>query len=488
MEHFYGYIDKMQSLYSSSWKLTSLAYRLLISKCNAFFTSILYFLSISSLGFVMLKSCNPRTTSYAPSNIDLLFTSVSAATASSMMTVEMEVFSQQQLIVMTALMLLGGEIFTSICFTAKPSSDHQIHDLSRSLTLRNDSIKYLGILVLGYVAVIQILGVASLLTYLSLVSSAGSVLRRKGIKPSIFAVFTIVSTFANCGFIPTNENLIVFSGNTGLLLILIPQILLGNTLFPLALRGVIWGLGKRFKRNEAEYLLRNSREVGFPHLLPRRESLLLAATAVGFVFAASVLFSAMEWYAVGLDGLNSYRKVVGVVFQCANARHAGENIVDLSTIAPAVLLFFILMMYLPPYTSFVPIKRGDQVEDPSNSQEKEKRKRHILVDNFAFSQLSYVAIFIILICVTERKSLKEDPINFSVLNIAFEVISAYGNVGLTTGYSCDRQLRADPKCVSKWYGLAGKWSDEAKLILIVVMFYGRLKKFNIKGGRAWKLL
>ncbi|KAL1539184.1 putative cation transporter HKT6 [Salvia divinorum] len=504
MDHFSYYTKKIQNLCTNSWKLTKLllfrTYHIIVMKSNPFFMSIFYLLFISIIGFVMLKAWKPRAPSPMPRNIDLLFTSVSAATVSSMATVEMEVFSAQHLIVMTVLMFLGGEIFTSLLrlhFTAKPYIEGRVEHVESlpfsqhmsqtedSFLKLDDAIKFLAVLVLGYVAVVQTIGVASVLMYLSLVSGAEGVLKNKGIKTSIFSVFTVVSTFANCGFIPMNENLILFSKNTGLLLILLPQILLGNTLFPSALRVIICVLGKKFKRTEAEYLLKNTKEVGFPHLLPRLESTLLATTVMGFLLIASVLFSSMEWHNAGLDGMNSYRRVVGIFFQCANARHSGENIVDLSTIAPAILVFFMLMMYLPPYTSFVPTKSEEQGQP---KLEGKKKRKYTIAKNFTFSQISYLAIFIVLICITERKSLKDDPINFSVLNIAFEVISAYGNVGLTTGYSCNRQVRRDPKCVDKWYGLAGKWSDEGKLILIVVMLFGRLKKFNVKGGRAWKLL
>ncbi|KAK2398138.1 sodium transporter HKT1 [Trifolium repens] len=134
--------------------------------------------------------------------------------------------------------------------------------------------------------------------------------------------------------------------------------------------------------------------------------------------------------------------------------------------------------YLPPYTTFLPVR------DHENDVKRDKKS---LVECLVFSQLSYLVIFIILICITERQSLKDDPLNFNVLNITLEVISAYGNVGLSTGYSCSRQLKSDLMCKDSWIGFSGRWSTEGKLIIIFVMFFGRLKKYNMNGGKAWHL-
>lgn len=44
------------------------------------------------------------------------------------------------------------------------------------------------------------------------------------------------------------------------------------------------------------------------------------------------------------------------------------------------------------------------------------------MENLVFSQLSYLAIFVSMICITEREKMKEDPLNFNVLNIVVEVV------------------------------------------------------------------
>lgn len=353
--------------------------RTLFYLVNPFWIHLCYFITFSILGYVALKFTNPRDHQYSskPSDLDVFFTSVSATTVSSMGTVEMEVFSNSQLVIMTILMLFGGEVFTSflglqftkIKFPKPQSTDHHQNNVvisslnhpendekpdpetgikssssGNEYYLKYKSLKCLGYVVLGYLLVFHVLGSTLVSMYLSLVPSAREVLKSKDLKIQTFSIFTIVSTFANCGFVPTNENMMVFSKNSGLLLLLIPQVLFGNTLYPAGLRLVIWALEKFTKRKEFQYILENHGELGYSHLLSGYHSLWLAVTVLGFILVQFLVFCSLEWNSEALNGLSVYEKVVGSFFQVVNTRHTGESIVDLSAISPAILVIFVVMM------------------------------------------------------------------------------------------------------------------------------------------------
>ncbi|KAF2320721.1 hypothetical protein GH714_030333 [Hevea brasiliensis] len=61
--------------------------------------------------------------------------------------------------------------------------------------------------------------------------------------------------------------------------------------------------------------------------------------------------------------------------------------------------------------------------------------------------------------LVERENMKIDSLIFNVLNITMEVISAYGNVGLSTGYSCEKRLKKEDWCKDEWYGFVGRWTN-----------------------------
>ncbi|CAM0946560.1 unnamed protein product [Alopecurus aequalis] len=491
-----------------------------ICQTNPLFIQVTYFTLVSFAGYEALKVLKSQDKSNTPQDLDVLFTAVSAATVSSMTTVEMEDFSSTQLWILAILMLIGSEVFTSILglhlmkakFNTEKSLNRRDHSTQldiESINIANfgpntshgtkdtvsfselwlankehidpKTIELLGTAVTVYLLLANLGSSLLIYLYLKLVPDAQEVLKGKGIGLFLFSVFTAISSVANCGFTPVNENMIIFQKNSVLLLLIIPQILVGNTLFAPCFRFMVWSLQKITGKEEWHFILQHPKAIGYKHLISTRKCVYLILTVASFIILQTILFCSLEWTSEALQEMSSYQKIVGALFQSANARHAGESIVDLSSVSSAIMVLYTVMMYLPGYTSFLP-----NYDDRYSKAEKRYNRKRIFED-WILSQLSYLAIFVMLICITEREALTTDPLNFNVFSILFEVVSAYGNVGFSVGYSCKRLLKQDVYCKDASYGFVGKWSNEGKLILIVVMVFGRLKAYNLKGGRAWKL-
>ncbi|XP_051219052.1 probable cation transporter HKT1;4 [Lolium perenne] len=480
---------------------------------------VAYFLAISWCGYILLgdlKFRAPGGDGSRPSGIDLFFTSVSAATVSSMAVVEMEVFTNGQLLVLTLLMFVGGEVFVSLMGLAskwstlrKQATENsgrvESHDelemrpvadavdIDKTSTssvspvdakrLRLNAVRSLFFIVLAIFLTVHGLGTAAIAAYVYSSPGPRRTLQGKALNVWTFALFTTVSTFSNCGFMPNNENMISFPRDTGLQLLLVPLVLVGNTLFAPLLAACVHAAAAATRRPELVVTAsENGAELtGYDHLLPVRRCVMLVATVAGLIAVQMAMMCGMEWGGA-LPGMSPWEKLSNALFLAVNARHTGESTVDLSTLAPAILVLFVLMMYLPPYTTWFPFKESSSIKDhPAESQ------GIGLLEGTVLSQLSYLTIFVIAICITERTKLKEDPLNFNLLSIVVEVVSAYGNVGFSIGYSCSRKINPDKLCTDRWTGLVGRWSDSGKFILILVMLFGRLKKFSMKGGKAWKL-
>jgi Trk-type K+ transport system membrane component len=353
-----------------------------ICQSNPLFVQIIYFTLISFGGYAALKILMPQENPHALTNLDILFTSVSASTVSSMATIEIEDFSNSQLWMLTILMLIGGEVFTSMLsvyfmktkcdatgsinkkdysfyvdvesvYSENPSpnntqenkmvpiSEHQLEDKDH---VEPETMKSLGYALMIYLLVTNLGGSLAIYLYLRLVPDAQEILKRKNIGYVLFSVFTTISSIGNCGFTPTNENMVIFQKNTILLLLIIPQIVSGNTLFAPFLRFMIWTLKKITRKKEYHFILQHPEAVGYKHLMNGRECVYLMVTVIMFIITQTILFCSLEWNSEALQEMNTYQKIVGALFQSVNARHAGESIVDLSSISSSILVLYTIMM------------------------------------------------------------------------------------------------------------------------------------------------
>jgi Trk-type K+ transport system membrane component len=359
--------------------------RAVAARLSSLLVHVVYFTAISCVGWGLLSALKVRAPHRRPRGIDMFFTAVSAATVSSMSAVEMEVFSNGQLLVLTALMLIGGEVFVSLVglaskwFKLRKQSRNRARvdshddveletptaatyaDDARSIattvteaeystpvvdakTLRRNAVRSLFYVVLTILLVVHVVGVVAVAAYMHAAPGARRTLRRKALDVWTFAVFTTVSTFSSCGYMPTNENMIVFKRDVPLQLLLAPQALVGNTLFPPLLAACVWAAAAATGREDLAEVARKGREAtGYYHLLPARRCWMLAGTVAGFIAVQAALVCAMEWGGA-LQGLSAGEKVANALFLAVNSRHTGEATLDLSTLAPAVLVLFVLMM------------------------------------------------------------------------------------------------------------------------------------------------
>lgn len=92
------------------------------------------------------------------------------------------------------------------------------------------------------------------------------------------------------------------------------------------------------------------------------------------------------------------------------------------------------------------------------------------------SQLSHdiwlVAVAVLFISIAESPNYNHDPVAFSTFNIIFEVVSAYGCVGISVGFP------------GKNYSFCGAWHTISKLILAAVTLRGRHRGLPVAVDRA----
>jgi Trk-type K+ transport system membrane component len=89
--------------------------------------------------------------------------------------------------------------------------------------------------------------------------------------------------------------------------------------------------------------------------------------------------------------------------------------------------------------------------------------------------LWWLVLAILFISCIEVSNFDRDPVTYSVFNIAFEVVSGYGCVGISTGLP------------SQAYSFCGGWHKASKVILCAVMLRGRHRGLPVALDRAVRL-
>ncbi|WP_462269630.1 TrkH family potassium uptake protein [Desulfobacter sp.] len=201
--------------------------------------------------------------------------------------------------------------------------------------------------------------------------------------------------------------------------------------------------------------------------------LTLTATLI-LLTGSTLLFFVLEWSNT-LKDLPLHTKFLASFFQAVNTRTAGFNTLDISSLANETLFISILLMFVGTAPGScgggVKVTTISSIAILGYSRFRGHEYPHIFYRRISDAGISkavslilismlVIVISVVLIQQTEIGGVSHHLTRGSFLEILYEVVSAFGTVGLSTG-------------------ITSGFSGLGKLIIICIMFIGRLGPMGV---------
>ncbi len=266
-----------------------------------------------------------------------------------------------------------------------------------------------------------------------------------------FSIFHAISAFCNAGFSLFSDSLVGFQGNIPLNLSITSLIILGGIGF---------------------IVLKETFDMGFENRLTHKISLhskvVLMVTAILIVLGTLFIFfierdNSLSGFSIGKQLLVSY-------FQSVTSRTAGFNTIPMIGLSNATCFILIILMFIGASPgscgggikttnlatlvslAFSRYKGSDQANLFKRTIPRETVSRSISI---ILASIVAVVIITIFLLITQLGDLSHPESRGLFLEYLFETVSAFGTVGLSMGATA-------------------KLDSAGKLIIIVMMFLGRL--------------
>ncbi len=411
---------------------------------------VLSFISLITFGTLLLL-LPASTVKGSISLIDALFTSTSAVCVTGLITVDTATsFTKFGQIVIMFLFQVGGlglmtfTTFFAIFLAGGMGIKERIllHDL-----LDEDNVGAIT-KVLAYLTLITFIieGIGAVILFQSIAPSA------KNIGEAIFnSIFHSISAFCNAGFSlftlnlndPLVRNNFVYTTTISLLIIL------GGIGFPTIMS--LLSL-KSFRTTFG----------GFKFKLSLQVKLILYTTVI--LIVVGTVFTFLLEYNTSLSHLSLWQKIDASYFQSVTARTAGFNTIDISKFSVATTILYLFLMFVGASpggtgggikTTTFSILIFSTLSFLRNEKNVTIGNRTIPHENIlrallkTLASIALITLGIFLLTLSEKKNL---------IDIAFEAFSAFGTVGLSRG-------------------ITSSLTDIGKVIIILLMFIGRVGPF-----------
>src|SRR3712207_5878751 len=407
---------------------------------------ILGFLSVIAVGVFLLMLPFSLKEGKSLNFLEALFTVVSAVCVTGLSVVDVsEVFSPLGDAILIALIQIGGlgvMTFSSIVFLL---AGQKMTLYTRILLKEERNVNSVGE-ILNFVRL--------LLLTVFIIESIGAVILTHEFRKIMpyeqaiyYGIFHSISAFCNAGFSLFSNSLENFRGNSVISLTISYLIILGGMGF-----AIINSFIMMIRKGVSRFTLTSKLAIHISMIL---------------TFGGAFLFFLLEFSnSATLSSLPWSEKIIASVFQSVTLRTAGFNTIPLGNLRNATVFMACIWMLIgasPGSTGggiktttlgvilfyVIGIIQGKEHVEIFN------RRLDWYVMNKALAllvvSLSYIALVILILLVLEP---------FSMEKIVFEVVSAFGTVGLTMG-------------------ITPYLSVTSKLIIIITMFVGRLGPMTI---------
>lgn len=433
--------------------------RTVINPAQLFIVSFMVIILIGSL-LLML----PNATHGGISFLDAFFTSTSAVCVTGLAVVDTGTYFTQfgQVIILVLIQVGGLGILTFASYFSyffKGGSTYENQLSVGEMTNSNKIGEVFSTLKRILIITFLIEFVGGLLIY----SSLDAALFETFMDRVFFSLFHSVSSFCNAGF-STLSNGIYDQGfrfNYGFQLTLIALFVLGGLGFP-----IVVNLLKYFKYFIKTHIIHfNRRYKHKPWVLNLNSRITLITTIALTVIGTIIIF--FTEYHNSLAEHGPFGKFVTALFTATTPRTAGFNTVDMGGLNFSTIMLLFLLMWIgaSPASTGGGIKTSTFAIATMNFISLARGKTRIEVYRreiadisvrraFAVISLSLVVIGTGIILLSYFDGEK------SLISIAFECFSAYSTVGLSVG-------------------ITGALSATGKLVIIVIMFIGRVSMLSI---------
>ncbi|KAL2368673.1 potassium ion transporter, variant [Blastomyces gilchristii SLH14081] len=352
------------------------------------------------------------------------------------------------------------------------------------------ALKALAVVLICYFFLFHLLGIICLVPWILKTERFGNVVRAAGVGRPWWAIFTSGSSFNDQGFALTPNSMIPFYDAVFPLLLLTFLIIIGNTGFPCMLRFIIWVLSLLVPTGspaweELRFLLDHPRRC-FTLLFPRAATWWLFGVLVILNGVDVIFFIILDLSDPDITRIPGGIRFVDGLFQAAATRTAGLAVVNLSEIHPAVQVSYMIMMYISVFPIAISVRRTNVYEEGSlgiysypdeDEDETLGSKKINYVGAHLRRQLSfdlwYIFLGLFIIAIVEGNRLDDTGENgFTLFAVMFEIISAYGTVGLSLGFPNTNT------------SLCAQFKPLSKLIIIAMEIRGRHRGLPYELDRA----